>query len=147
MKSLFILPFIIAFWLTGCATVQEKVPPGCENSHIYKTIKNPKLIGAMIEIGNLQALKQNVYTKRQALEAVRMLQRFLVKQDMTYKTLVNVALPLVERVNMGQEILILSAAFIDLSGEIPIDACDKDIILALLTRIESEIMAVNLPIR
>jgi len=136
VKLLVVFLFGLLF-LTGCFNAQPQVPPpGCEHSLIVQKIPNYRNVDILLQIANLEALKQRVYTKEQALDALDDIEKVLKDENATYSQLLSVVVSKVNWVNehAGAELFILSQYFEIFKSNQKIDPCDRDLLLAHLAK-------------
>jgi hypothetical protein len=83
-----VLGAVLALFFCGCTLNQNvSVPPGCEDSLIYRLVPNPQQAGILLRLGNLAAIDSDIYTPYQALAFIDECRRQLNMPNMTYAIL------------------------------------------------------------
>ena len=148
MKRFFILfvVFCLVIPLFGCLESQPQViPPGCEHSLIMRKIPDYRHVDILLQLANLEALKRHVYTKEQALDALKDIEAVLKDQSSTYAQLLSVVISKIRWVNehAGSEIFILTQYFQVFNSDRVIDPCDRDLLLKHLSKQKTVILMVK----
>ena len=115
----------------GCAGVNFVPPDECQgaDSLILKRIPDPQGASFILQVANLELLKHNAYSRKQALETIKTLQDF-VDLDVTYADMVAYVMSKFVDFNheYGGEILLASEYLRVLNEPLPISSCDKALI-------------------
>jgi len=141
MKNFFI-SIIFIFLLSSCASIQE-IHPICENrvdSYICQVFPNPLAVDLILRFANVEAIKNDVYTKEQAVAAINNLET-LIKNSHSFLDFFLIAQNYVG--NMGPEIFILADSFSSFNRPIPISEFDKYLLLEHLNRQKQIILLIN----
>lgn len=128
----------------GCKSSGVKViPEGCENSLIYQKIDHPTMVKASLFLANAAALKKGLYSTDQVLSVLNELEGLLTPESLTYQVLVTAMIPIINKLNenAGFIVLGLSPGITQLQEDIPIDDCDREIILGLIQEIKITVAA------
>ena len=124
--------------------LKDEPPEGCENSLIYKYVPKPKIVGGVIRLGNMAAMRESLYTKEQALNSIYMIKGLLDQPNLTYFYLMDAVNPLIKKVNYGTEVMMVSTAFMDIDKEVPLDPCDRELLLRLTEKLITEINSIQI---
>lgn len=141
-KVLMAVALVSIMFVTGCATTQpSQICLGhTEDSLICQHIPNPLQADVVLRIANLEAIKNDVYTRQQAYDAINYIED-VVKTTNTYSDLLLVVNKYIK--NMGPEILIVTSSFEELNKTLPISDYDRKLILIHLERQKEIIKLVN----
>jgi hypothetical protein len=132
--------------LVACATTTNtgttypsscvKQADGTWNSVILNKIPDPQSVDIMLQLANLEAIKQDVWTKDQAEQLLTWIETQLTLPDITFSTLIAQVLPMVTQLNnvAGAEVYLISQYVTALNVPLPISACDKELIRAHLAK-------------
>lgn len=138
MKKLSVLFVVIALVLClGCATAPVVVPDGCDNSIIYKNYVEFKGADALLKIANYTALRESVYTKKEALLTIGKLEDLVKRGGITYLEILTEANRLTAAINgdAGFVIFLISDEATEaFQQDISLDPCDRDLLLKHLAR-------------
>lgn len=142
MRS-FILVVLCALFMCSCASRQIVPPAGCENSILYSQLGNQLLeVDAILKVANVVAIKEDVYTRAQALNAIDNL-ILVLNSNPSYLDFGMMVWEMVEDVNQTTriEVLLVSEYLLEsFNSPIPIDPCDKDLIVLHLEKQKRLIM-------
>jgi hypothetical protein len=112
------------------------IPDGCENSLIYKEAAKlgvtPQLIGTIFQLANLELIKNDVVAKADISQFLDDVESLLDRDQTTYLDVVNMVVSRVSEIQdqFGPEVIVLITAFSQqLSEPIPIDDCDRQLLL------------------
>lgn len=128
-KWILVLVVLVTLFL-GCSTTNV-IPPGCENSVILKQVPNAKEVDLLLKLANVQAVKQNLYTKSEALAAIESIETVLQNESITYADLAAQVLRYVDGANekAGIEIFLIVDYIQGFKSQpIQIDQCDRDLL-------------------
>ena len=127
-KTIFtcIVAVVIGFGLIGCTPSTVNIPTGCENSLIYKSVPDVKATGVILQLANLEALKNNVWKASEAKGIINGLLDMLNMENITYATFIQQAVANVKWLNenVAAETVIIINYVDALNKPIPIDKCD-----------------------
>jgi len=127
----------ITMIISSCAGLNNNViPDGCENSLIYKEAAKlgvtPQLIGTIFQLANLELIKNDVVAKADISQFLDDVESLLDRDQTTYLDVVNMVVSRVSEIQdqFGPEVIVLITAFSQqLSEPIPIDDCDRQLLL------------------
>ena len=125
---------IFAILFTGCLTLKPVVrPDGCADSVIYEKVKNPALVGKLIEIANLEVLKANNYNRKKATIAIVTIKNLLEKEPITFSDFMEGVKPIAGKYfkDYGTELIVIDSLLTGIAIDIPIGTCDKGLIIKL----------------
>jgi len=146
MKKLVCCLIGLIMFIPACVTTTPPpVPDNCQNSIIMNKIPEWKEVDILLQLGNLEALKNDVYTKQQALDAITDLENILKDPNATYADFLVLAINKIRWVNehAGAEVFIVSQYFNDFNKNIVIDPCDRDILMKHLMKQRKVVALVN----
>lgn len=132
MRRAFLVLIVLAVMLCLGCTTTNPIPPGCESSVILKQIPNAKEVDLLLKLANVQAVKQNLYTKSEALAAIESIETVLLEKNITYADLAGQVLRYVDGANQraGIEIFLIVDYIQGFKSEVvQIDKCDRDLLL------------------
>jgi hypothetical protein len=122
--------------LLGCATDPQAAPDDCSNSLIHKVAAEmhttPQVVGTIFQLANLELLKHNVVAKDDVAKFLDDAESLLGRENTTYLDLVTLITLRVRSIQekFEPELILLITAFSEqLSKPIPIDSCDKKLLL------------------
>ena len=147
LPTMIFLALIIILFTQGCiATSQPVPPPGCEGSLIYAKIKYPHMVKASLFLANAAAIKKGLYSGEQVLDVFNDLDALLTPEALTYKAMVDAALPIINTLNAdaGFVIIGMAPAIMMLNDEIPLNPCDREMLLGLVGEMRVTVMALML---
>ena len=126
---------IFAFTMaTGCATLDQgqQVPPGCENSVVYKNVPYADLMGGIVTIAGLETYKYAVVQQgldpAPFIEAIENITIALDNPSLTYPGFVAAIAQTNEQVMKyaGLEIMFLASLVDSMNNQnLAMDACDR----------------------
>lgn len=141
MKRRMALAGVVVLWVVvpmvcffgACAMLQgPTVPEECQDSFLRTKYEYYKMGALVISLGNAQALKDNVYTKEQALKALSDVEAMLKNTETTYVELATYVLGKIKWVNehAGIEVFILADFLVDMQANTAvIHPCDSELML------------------
>lgn len=125
MKMLLLLPLLVA---VGCAFTQPSTI--CETdkpSLICKRLSNPEQADVLLQVANIQGLKNDVYSGEEALKFLDFCEQ-LINKSTTYFDMTNYISNVFDDYEL--EVLILSRYMPKLAVDIPITNYDRQLLLA-----------------
>jgi hypothetical protein len=145
-KLVSLVLFLFLFGVCSCASlnvISDKRPAGCEESIIYAKIPNPKTAGIAVELANITFVKHYPLAKASVLSSLGKVETLLNNDPVTWKELITMVTGEVNSIknNFGIELLILSGYLKVLDNPLPINKCDKDL---LLNHVKEQKMYINM---
>jgi len=125
--ALAIMCFILAPFV-GCATQKPNICEGITDSLICEKISDPQVADVLLQLGNLELIKNGTYSKAEALEFLDNAEKF-IQNATTYGGIVKFILGKLKTV--PPELLILSQGMLEFKDVIvPISDTDRTFLLA-----------------
>jgi len=119
-----VLPLLVVGM--GCSSMQPS--PVCENeknSLICEKIPQPKHADILLQLGNLRAIKEDVYSGKQAINFLEKCEGIISEQK-TYKDLTQKLISQIDEVDV--EIIVLSNYLNKLKVDLPISDFDRNLL-------------------
>lgn len=138
IRRLLSITIIITTVIAGCCMLKPVPRPnGCENSVIYEQVNNPAMVGTLIQLANAKALSKNTYRTEEAIKAVVTIKALLEKEPITFSDFLEGVKPISKNFlnQYGTELLLIDTALSGLNIDIPINECDKGLIISLCDKI------------
>ena len=139
MKKFFVL-CILSLALFACTPKPSPICVNHTDSLICQYIPDPLQADLVLRIANLEAIKNNVYTKQQALIAIDKIET-AVNSTITYSDILILTNEYIKQ--LGPEIIVVTSTFDKLNQNIPISDYDKKLIIAHLERQKQVINLIN----
>lgn len=141
----------VGFLGVGCVTngtsaVQQKYATvdGCENSLILKSVRHPDQVKSLIFLANAMVINKGLFSCTQVLETLDSIEA-LVKPDTSYLSFVTAITPIVDKLNgsAGFVLIAVSPILGQFYFDIPINECDRQILLTLVGDIRTYVLALS----
>jgi len=138
--GMIILMLVAVALFTGCASQEYQLPDACKDgadSYILKVMGDPGTLSKGLLLVQATALKTiDNYNKTKAVQFLDEIEEFLTLTDLTYAELVPYVLDKIKVANeeIGAAVFIIGADFEQLSARLPINPCDKALILIHLSK-------------
>ena len=130
--------FVILPFLAACASTPPAME-GCEDAFLIKNYDYYKTGSLVIKVGNIQAIKKDVYTKEQAMEVFNEVEIMLKDPNTTYVAFSLYVTNKIKWVNehAGVEVFILADFLIDMESNTgKINPCDAEIMLKDVSKLK-----------
>lgn len=128
---------LFVLFMFGCAAHQVAIPEGCGNSILYTKFGSElKMIDSVLKISNLSALREDVYTRNEAVAVINDLLS-VIEAEPTYFDFAMIVWRVVTDINEKHDtelLLISEIIFESFNLPIPIDPCDKELIIEHLNK-------------
>lgn len=138
MKSSVLLT-CVGMLVVGCAIFQgTPVPEECQDSILRSNYEYYKAGALVLNLGNIQALEDNNYTKEQALVVFEEIDTMLKNSETTYVELATFILGKIKWVNdnAGVKVFILADFLLDMQNNMAkIHPCDLELMLTDLAKL------------
>lgn len=131
-----VLSAVFVALMSACATTPQIPPEECANSLIYKVADEmhttPQAVGAVFQLADLELVKNDVVAKKDVSQFLDDVESLVSRDTTTYLDVVTAITVRVEALQekFGPEVMLLITVFSEqLSEPIPIDPCDKTLLL------------------
>ena len=131
-----IVVIIIPILFAACSTAPPPRPDGCEHSLIYKVADEmhttPQAVGTVFQLADLELIKNNLVAKDDVSRFLDDVESLLAKDQTTYLDVMTLIVRRVRAIqeHFGPEVMLLFTAFAnELSKPIPLDPCDRAMLL------------------
>ena len=141
--------FVFIMLSTGCAVngnteMQQKYSSveGCDDSILLKSVTHPDQVKALIFVANAMVINKGLYSALQVTDTLDKIEA-LVKPGTTYLQFVTAITPIADKLNgsAGYVLLAISPIFSQLQFDIPINECDRTILINLIGEIRDYVKA------
>lgn len=134
-----IVVFLLLPFIGACTSAPVHLKQECADSYLVKNYEYYQTGALVVKIGNITALRNQIYTKEQAMAVFDEIEEMLKTRTVTYAQLAAFALVKVKWVNehAGVEIFILADFLLAMEANVEVIGwCDAEILLKDIAKLK-----------